>query len=431
MNQTNQSILTLLKEESVWKEFYRYKTERNHLSKKDAASLDAFIREKKYLPAAEKFTDPDYILPLPTKFSINKSGTGKKRVVYTFPETESMLLKLIAHLLYRYDALLSPACYSFRKNISAKDAIRDILAVPGLSRKFCLKADISNYFNSMSVDILLSLLHEILTDDPSLYHFFEKMLLAGAAYENGTVTEEMRGAMAGTPTSAFFADLYLLSVDESFTKKGVPYFRYSDDILIFADSMEELSAYQAQLTGLIHALGLSMNPDKLTVTAPGEAFEFLGFCCRNGQIDLSKAAKRKMKAKIKRKAHLLYRRQQKNNGKKTLTFEESARLLIKTFNRKYFEEEGEDRFTWSRWFFPVLTCSDGLKELDEYLLSYVRFLKSGRHYKGNYRLRYESIKELGYRSLVHEYYRYKNLSFPAKYTMIEKNEINTRNEEKP
>ena len=138
-----------------------------------------------------------------------------------------------------------------------------------------------------------------------------------------------------------------------------------------------------------------------------------------------------MKEKIKRKAHLLYRRQQKNNGKKTLTFEESARLLIKTFNRKYFEEEGEDRFTWSRWFFPVLTCSDGLKELDEYLLSYVRFLKSGRHYKGNYRLRYESIKELGYRSLVHEYYRYKNLSFPAKYTMIEKNEINTRNEEKP
>ena len=113
------------------------------------------------------------MLPLPTKFSINKSGTGKKRVVYTFPETESMLLKLIAHLLYRYDALLSPACYSFRKNISAKDAIRDILAVPGLSRKFCLKADISNYFNSMSADKLLALLQDILTDDPSLYHFFE------------------------------------------------------------------------------------------------------------------------------------------------------------------------------------------------------------------------------------------------------------------
>ena len=117
-----------------------------------------------------------------------------------------------------------------------------------------------------------------------------------------------------------------------------------------------------------------------------------------------------MKNKIKRKAHLLYRRQ-KNNGKNPpLTFEESARILLKTFNRKYFDEAEEDRFTWSRWFFPVLTCTDGLAKLDAYLLSYVRFLKTGRHYKGNYRVRYEEIKSLGYRSLVHEYYEWKNSS---------------------
>ena len=226
--------------------------------------------------------------------------------------------------------------------------------------------------------------------------------------------------MAGTPTSAFFADVYLLSSDNYFTERGIPYFRYSDDILILADSPEELLSYRETATKFIEEKGLSLNPDKLSVTNPGEAFEFLGFSIQGtdcpekgmpgGKVDLSEAALRKMKNKIKRKAHLLYRRQ-KNNGKNTpLTFEESARILLKTFNRKYFDEAEEDRFTWSRWFFPVLTCTDGLAKLDAYLLSYVRFLKTGRHYKGNYRVRYEEIKALGYRSLVHEYYEWKNSS---------------------
>ena len=39
-----------------------------------------------------------------------------------------------------------------------------------------------------------------------------------------------------------------------------------------------------------------------------------------------------------------------------------------------------------------------------YLLEYVRYLDSGRHYKGNYRISYDDIKKMGYRSLKHEYY---------------------------
>ena len=66
-----------------------------------------------------------------------------------------------------------------------------------------------------------------------------------------------------------------------------------------------------------------------------------------------------------------------------------------------------DDFTWCRWFFPVIDTADSLKIIDEYLIEYIRYLSSGRHYKGNYRITYEHIKELGFRSLVNEYYRYK------------------------
>ena len=91
-----------------------------------------------------------------------------------------------------------------------------------------------------------------------------------------------------------------------------------------------------------------------------------------------------------------------------LSFEKAAAVLIRKMNEKYYDLEGDNEFTWSRWFFPVLTTDRGLKVLDSYLLEYVRYLYSGRHYKGNYRISYDGIKKLGYHSLVYEYYRYRD-----------------------
>ena len=39
---------------------------------------------------------------------------------------------------------------------------------------------------------------------------------------------------------------------------------------------------------------------------------------------------------------------------------------------------------------------------------YIRYLSTGRHTKTNYRVRYDDLKALGYRSLVHEFYLYKS-----------------------
>ncbi len=55
----------------------------------------------------------------------------------------------------------------------------------------------------------------------------------------------------------------------------------------------------------------------------------------------------------------------------------------------------------------MLTTADGLRELDGYLLENLRWIYSGRHYKGNYAVTYQKLKQLGYRSLVHEYYKFK------------------------
>lgn len=397
------SILEELDDDAVWNAFLQYKLDKNHLSAKEAADWHTFIETRAYRPVTSHLMEPGFTFAPPVRISINKSGTSKKRIVYSYGETESMVLKAMAFLLYRYDEKLCASCYSFRRDSSAKEAISRILAIPGLKHKYCLKVDIQNYFNSIPAHRLVAVLKQVITDDAPLIAFLERLLLADAACEDGILITGNRGAMAGIPISPFFANLYLLSLDTLFEEKQIPYFRYSDDILLFADSPGQLSEYRQLLEAHITEKGLSLNPDKVTVTLPGESWEFLGFCYKDGKIDLSTVTMQKMKAKIRRKAHSLYRWR----IRKGASFEQAAGAMIRTFNKKFYDDKEENAFTWSRWFFPVLHTSEGLKELDAYLIQYIRYLSSGRHYKGNYQITYEQLKALGYRSLVHEYYLFK------------------------
>lgn len=98
-------------------------------------------------------------------------------------------------------------------------------------------------------------------------------------------------------------------------------------------------------------------------------------------------------------------------GKKRIVYsfgeKETAVLKVMAFLLYRYDDTDEKKFSWSRWFFPVLTTDEGLKEMDAYLIRYIRYLYKGRHYKGNYRVTYEQIKALGFRSLVNEFYKNK------------------------
>lgn len=394
--------------QEFWQEFLEYKLDRQHLSAREEKEIREFMERKAYLPLCEAWRQGEFPMSYPVKRTVNKQGASKKRVVYSFPGDEGIMLKFIAFHLFQYDEYFNNNCYAFRREFGVKNAIRRIRSLPDLREQYCLKADISNYFNSIDVDKLLVRLSFVREDDETLYRLFQRLLKRKQVIENGKLVEEAHGAMAGIPLSPFFANVYLREADALFDRHEIPYFRYSDDILIFARTEEELAKHQRQLSQIVTDLGLAINPDKVHVSAPGEAWEFLGFCYRDGEIDLSDMTLKKTKAKIKRKADALRRWQRK----KGLTGDKAAIGLIHAMNQKFYGDtlstakglEEESDFTWSRWFFPNLTMDDGLRKLDAYLQEYIRYTVTGRHYKGNYRIRYEQLKGWGYRSLVHEFY---------------------------
>lgn len=387
-----------------WQEFLDYKIEKQHLSARVQKVLEEYIAEKRYLPILACISECGSALPLPIKKEVNKSGVSKKRVVYSFQGDFNLLLKMLTYLLFRYDHLFARNCYAFRRHYGVKDAVRRLRNTRNIHQMYCLKVDISNYFNSIDVPLLLSKLAFLKSEDSAVYDFLVRLLTADKAIydENGStnILTEKRGAMAGTPISPFLANVYLMEMDHSFERKGILYFRYSDDILIFADTEEELTKLQARLYEYIETHKLAINPSKVHLSNPGEPFDFLGFSFHDYKVDLSDITIRKMKDKIKRKAHSLRRWQQK----KELSGDRAAKGFIKAMNRKFYDNGEGTEFSWSRWFFPCLTTDEGLKEIDAYMQQYIRYCVTGRHYKGNYRITYEQMKEWGYRSLVHEYY---------------------------
>ena len=402
------SILSQLTQQEAWEDFLAYRLMKGRFNWHEFDEADAFVEREAYLPLATKVMEGGS-LGLPKKKIVNKMGTGKKRVVYSFAPDEMLILKLIAFLLYKYDDQFAHNCYAFRRGVKAHDAIFKLNKAIRGRKMWAYKLDIHDYFNSISIPILLPILKETLVDDLPLYAFFEKLLTNPNVLINKVVTEEQHGVMAGTPTAPFLADIYLKEVDWYFHDNGILYARYSDDIILFAPDEVTLEQHKATLLGFLEKYQLEVNPSKEKTYSPDEAYEFLGFKCHGYDIDLSEATKRKMKGKIKRQANALLRWK----NKKGMDSDKAMKALINHFNRKFFESDEPETLTWSRWFFPVINQIDGLKEIDHYLQDNIRFLSTGKHNKSNYKVDYETLKSLGYKSLVNEYYRFKEATNPT------------------
>ena len=393
------SLLQKLSDPAVWEAFYTYRTSLA-CPKKDAEELKRFIGEKAYLPVTELIEAGGHF-PLPRRAVISKMHSQKKRVVYIYPPAENTVLKLLTWLLLRkYDGLFSDGLYSFRPGRSAKDAIRRLSRIPGIRQMYAYKVDISNYFNSIPIGQLLPMLEETLGEDPVLLRFLKSLLCEPNVLENGAPVSEEKGIMAGTPLSAFYANLYLRDLDRQFYEKRIPYARYSDDIIVFAHSREQAQAYAEQIRGFLLSRGLSVNRGKEHFYSPEEGWEFLGFSYRQGRVDIAPATVSKLKGKMRRKARALMRWRARSDHDP----ERAAAAFIRVFNRKLLETTDDNELSWGRWFFSVINTAESLREIDRYAQDCLRYLMSGTRTKARFNIRYETLKALGYRSLVHQYY---------------------------
>lgn len=393
------SMLHSLSQEDSWKRFYEYKT--SLVSHTDFEKyLREFIYSRSYLPVCEAILRREPFA-LPSRSVINKQHSQKKRVVYCYPQRESTVLKLLTFFILRkYDHLFCRNLYSFRPGCCAKDAVKKLTSISSSGGFYTYKADISNYFNSIPLEQLIPMLRQVITDDPELLAFLEGLLTEEHVIDRGRIITDQKGIMAGTPLSAFYANLYLRELDEWFYSRNIPYARYSDDIIVFSESPQDTQAYADRIRSLLGERGLLLNPEKECFSTPEEGWSFLGFHYRKGVLDIAPVTVSKLKKKMRRKTRALKRWSERGG----LSGEKAAKAFIRIFNRKLLESPEDSELSWSGWFFSVINTDESLREIDHYSQDCLRFLLSGTHTKSRFNVRYSELKELGYKSLCHSYY---------------------------
>ena len=385
-----------------WESFYEYKCSSEHFLESERADLRRFIDNREYEGVIRTISEKKPF-PLPLLREINKKGTDKKRKVFMFARRENYVMKLIAFLLHGYEHIFPRSLYSFRRGVGVKQAIDYITTRRGISEFYTYKVDIHDYFNSVDTERVLEMLKRTLTEDGALYEFIAGILREPRAKYMGSTVECKKGIMAGVPFAGFLANLYLSELDSYFESKGVLYARYSDDIIVFANSAEDIAEHERVIKAHLEKMGLLVNEKKEFRTLPGESWEFLGFSIEGRVIDVSRVTLEKIKAKMRRKARSLLRWKKRKGA----SDKGAARAFIRHFNKKMYDNPKQNDITWALWYFPVINTDKSLRIIDEYAVQSARFIAAGNHSKTAYNLRYEDIKEMGYRNLVNSFYKFK------------------------
>lgn len=397
-------MLESLTKHEEWINYYNYVCDSGHIKNKEKEDLKKYIENKEYLPIASDINRYNFSYPI--KKEISKMGKSKKRVVYIYPREENYIFKFLSSKLYKYEYLFANNLYSYRKNLFVKDAIRKIASNKSIHTMYAYKVDISNYFNSIDIDILLDILDEVFYDDRDLYLFIKNILCNKYVLYKNDIVEDKKGVMGGVPISAFLANIYLNELDKYYADNNILYFRYADDIIMFANTKGELDNYINILKTFIKKYKLTINEEKENYYFPFDKFEFLGFTFSNNIVDLSDSSIKKIKSRIKRTSRGLRRWMIRKNASEDYTL----KSMIRKFNNKFYKVKDSNDLNWSLWYFPLINTNKSLKKIDLYMQENLRYLVCGKYNKRNFKkVPYTRLKSCNYKSLVHEYYEYNKI----------------------
>lgn len=392
---------------TYWQKSYERIVQTEKYSTDTIEQVFAIMNSEKYKKIAKQLATGTYKFSTPEKVLIAKSESTKKRIIYKYAEID----RFIMSLLYRVTSSIfadkiSPKCFSYKQGTNTADAIASIQR-GYTNKKYGVKMDIHAYFNSVNKEHLYACIDELFPKDASVRKTFEALYMNDNITFRGKPMEEYKSLIPGSAIGSFWANYCLREVDAHFEELGVPYARYSDDIIIFGDSEEETHEFISWILDKISAYGLTINEDKFTYFDPETPVEFLGLRFDTHNVDISNHAKMKIKKTIKRWCKKARKDMEINNKE----FIPTAKAVCNRFNWRIYKTYIQDttRFGWAYYAFRYINNPKSLIELDNYYKDTLRAMKTGRHNKKNfYAISEDEFHEIGYISFIEMYNIFKS-----------------------
>ena len=213
--------------------------------------------------------------PMPAVgYNSAKAGGGYRNLTTLTVIDRIIQLCLLDAMDAACEEFFSPYSWAYRRGRGTGDALKQYCLF-GERYRYASKTDPAACFDNMDHDVLMKAAADHFKPDAALAALL-KHYIELPVCEDGRIETRDRGILQGAPLSPLMCNLYMHGLDCLLTERGIPFIRYADDTVIFADSAQELEAYTAAaeeyMTG---ELKLNVNRRKSGMGTP-ETLQFLG-----------------------------------------------------------------------------------------------------------------------------------------------------------
>lgn len=172
---------------------------------------------------------------------------------------------------------------------AAANKMRRILKADREETRYCLKLDIKKYYPSINHEILKNIIRRKIKD---------KRLLALL----DEIIDSAEGVPIGNYLSQYFANLYLAYFDHwvKEEKRVKYYFRYADDIVIFAPEKEPLHRLFLEIKTYLSELKLTIKGNFQIFPVEKRGVDFVGYVFYHTHTRLRKSIKQRFCRKVSR-----------------------------------------------------------------------------------------------------------------------------------
>lgn len=335
----------------------------------------------------------------PPKRVVSVMG-GKRREFYSLDERAKCLFWLVAQAFAPYEEPHVRHCCSSALGPSIKDVFRGLSLADRGRRNWVVLADIRNYTNSMTPDVVRKILESMVPGDVRAQAFVLSALQPPSHIDGGVEKRDSIFIGTGTVLNSLLANAGLSQADEALAAKALVSTRFVDDSLAVFECEEDAQAALDGFRGEVERLGLSLNEQKSCVVAPGNTFEYIGLHISEDGIDLPEGLYAQARTFLRKNTRALLGQVRRG----ALSPDVAMTMLAQGVNQILDNPEPISQVVQ---LLGLTTTDKGLQSLDRYLQDCMRTVGSGKTGPARYRISYECLKANGYRSIVN--WRYRNL----------------------
>lgn len=301
--------------------------------------------------------------------NIPKDTPGEFRTVFVGDTCERILCSLINDCLFElFPEMVHPSCTSYQKGIGTGLVVKHLSKTLQSIKGSIIGAryDFHHYFDTVNRESIMKQF-DIVERKLGFKKGTEPVMnLLRRTWNNDLVFDlednlitQYNGIRQGNACGSWLADVVLYELDEFMSKKYKAYYRYSDDLVVIHNNVNEITE---DITRIVSKYGVSLNLKKTETLYKDKWFKFLGFNLKDDMITLSKTRVKKFQKEIEAR-----------------TIKQRNITLTKALNSiNSYLYKGDGTYSWATSVLPIINVEKDIETLNQYVLDALRACATGK-----------------------------------------------------